>query len=203
MFFLDGKIAIGGFYDSSDLYIEPTVLYDIQLSDPIMKEEIFGPLLPIVNINDVAEAIRIINAGEKPLAIYCFSKNKKVQNLFLNHTSSGGVLVNDTVMHCMCTTLPFGGVGNSGLGAYRGKYTFDTFSHMKGSMVKSINSIGELVNMPRYMPYSNQKIDFIARVLKPWPPIPGTKYLPALFMFVLGAIVAFVIFVLLKKVNKI
>ena len=95
------------------------------------KEEIFGPILPIINVNSPEEAIKMINSRPKPLAMYVFTESKEVQDKFLNETSSGGVLFNDTLMHLTLEQLPFGGVGASGMGAYHGKHGFDTFTHYK------------------------------------------------------------------------
>ncbi|XP_074032094.1 aldehyde dehydrogenase, dimeric NADP-preferring isoform X2 [Leptinotarsa decemlineata] len=108
------KIAVGGHTDEEDLLIEPTVLVDVKPEDPIMQEEIFGPILPIVNVNDKEEAIRFINEREKPLALYIFTTKNSVKKAFLENTSSGGVVINDVIMHFIADGLPFGGVGNSG-----------------------------------------------------------------------------------------
>lgn len=108
------KAAIGGHTDPADLFIEPTILVDVRPDDPVMQEEIFGPVLPIINVKSAEEAIDFINEREKPLALYVFTKNSRVRKAFLNNTSSGGVLINDTIMHICAEGLPFGGVGNSG-----------------------------------------------------------------------------------------
>nr|CAI5839060.1 unnamed protein product [Callosobruchus analis] len=99
-----------------------------------MQEEIFGPILPIITTDNASSAIDFINKREKPLALYLFSTNKTTHELFLKYTSSGNMLINDTLMHFSCDTIPFGGVGNSGIGGYHGKFTFDTFSHPKGTV---------------------------------------------------------------------
>uniref|UniRef100_A0A673IGZ7 Aldehyde dehydrogenase 3 family, member A1 n=1 Tax=Sinocyclocheilus rhinocerous TaxID=307959 RepID=A0A673IGZ7_9TELE len=103
----------------------------------IMQEEIFGPLLPMVTVNGLSEAINFINAREKPLALYVFSSDKMVIKRMLTETSSGGVTVNDVLMHYTVDTLPFGGVGNSGMGRYHGRHTFDQLSHHRACLVKS------------------------------------------------------------------
>ncbi|NWH80560.1 AL3B1 dehydrogenase, partial [Piaya cayana] len=106
-----GTVAIGGQTDAETRYIAPTVLVDVQPSDPVMQEEIFGPILPIVTVASVDDAIAFINARERPLALYVFSSDHKVVNRVLERTSSGGFCANDTIMHMTLTSLPFGGVG--------------------------------------------------------------------------------------------
>ncbi|KAL1497377.1 hypothetical protein ABEB36_008358 [Hypothenemus hampei] len=150
----DKKIAIGGNVDLENLYISPTILVDINPDDDIMKEEIFGPVLPIVNVRNANEAIKFINAREKPLALYVFTKRTEVKQKFLEETSSGGVCINDTIMHVAVNTLPFGGVGNSGIGNYHGKKSFDVFVHKKSVLIKNFNPLGEKAHSLRYPPYT-------------------------------------------------
>lgn len=126
-----GTIAYGGETDASQRYVAPTIITNVKPTDPIMQEEIFGPILPIINVENVDDAISFINAREKPLALYVFSDNKVIVKNVLSKTSSGGACVNDCAKHLSVQDLPFGGVGNSGMGQYGGKYSFDTFSHMK------------------------------------------------------------------------
>ena len=132
-----GNIITGGQTNREDLYIAPTLITDVSLEDPVMEDEIFGPILPILEYKDLAEAIAIINKYPKPLALYLFTKDKHKQQQVLENTSSGGVCFNDTIMQVGVTQLPFGGVGESGIGAYHGKYSFDTFSHQKSVLKKS------------------------------------------------------------------
>lgn len=113
-YLVNQNIAFGGQTDPKELFVHPTILVDVNLNDPVMKEEIFGPILPIVNVNSADEAIDFIKKREKPLALYVFTKSSKVKEAFLSDTSSGGVVVNDTIMHISAEGLPFGGVGNSG-----------------------------------------------------------------------------------------
>lgn len=127
----EGKVRIGGETNSSELYIAPTVLDNVSLTDNIMQEEIFGPILPVIEYTDITEAIDLINSKPKPLALYLFSNNKNLQQKVLQETSSGGVCINDTVIQVAVSSLPFGGVGDSGIGKYHGKSSFDTFSHYK------------------------------------------------------------------------
>ncbi|MFD3155499.1 aldehyde dehydrogenase [Haloimpatiens sp. FM7330] len=141
------NIIFGGKMDENERYISPTILDNVSLSSPIMQEEIFGPILPVIEYSSLQKAIDIINTKSKPLALYIFSKDKNVQNVILQRTSSGGVCINDTLIHITTDTLPFGGVGESGMGNYHGKASFDTFSHKK-SILKSPFSIDTKVYPP-------------------------------------------------------
>ncbi|XP_068004310.1 aldehyde dehydrogenase family 3 member B1-like [Melanerpes formicivorus] len=154
-----GRVAMGGQTDEEERYIAPTVLADVLPSDPIMQEEVFGPILPIVVVANMDEAIDFINARPRPLAVYAFSSDSKVVNQVLERTSSGGFCGNDTLMHLTLTSLPFGGIGNSGLGKYHGKFTFDTFSHQRGCLHRNMGL--EALNSPRYPPYSQQKLGLV------------------------------------------
>ncbi len=157
----DGKIVVGGEINQSDRYISPTIIDQVTWSDKIMQEEIFGPILPILEYNDLTEAIKLVNAVPKPLALYFFSNDKKEQERILLETSSGGVAINDTIMQVASTNLPFGGVGNSGMGRYHGKASFDTFSHEKSVFSRSF-----LIDIPlRYAPYLN-KINILKWLFK-------------------------------------
>ncbi|NXO40843.1 AL3B1 dehydrogenase, partial [Locustella ochotensis] len=154
-----GRVALGGQTDEAERYIAPTVLADVLPTDPAMQEEIFGPILPIVVIANMDEAIDFINARPRPLALYAFSCDSKIVNQVLERTSSGGFCGNDTLMHVTLTSLPFGGIGNSGLGKYHGKFTFDTFSHHRGCLHRSMGL--EALNTPRYPPYTQQKLGLL------------------------------------------
>ncbi|RVE47726.1 hypothetical protein evm_007615 [Chilo suppressalis] len=180
------KIAIGGKSDPKDRFIEPTILANVLPTDKIMEDEIFGPILPIVPIANAYEAIKFINEREKPLVLYAFSKNKEVINSIVENTTSGGMCINDTVMQMGVETLPFGGVGNSGLGAYHGKATFDTFTHKKSCLIKNFSPIGEKLASGRYPPYSEGKLTYITTLMKPMHG-PSLKFLPYLITFALGA----------------
>ncbi|WP_047979977.1 aldehyde dehydrogenase [Ornithinibacillus contaminans] len=126
-----GTILHGGNIDSSELKIEPTLLDDISWEDPVMQEEIFGPILPIFSFEEVEDVIKVVTNHEKPLALYYFGENSKTQKQMINAISFGGGCINDTLYHLANPNMPFGGVGNSGIGGYHGKYSFDTFSHQK------------------------------------------------------------------------
>ncbi|MEQ9237284.1 aldehyde dehydrogenase [Coleofasciculus sp. E2-BRE-01] len=157
----DGKIVIGGQTRPEDKYIAPTVIDGVSWDSPIMEEEIFGPILPVLEYQDLNDAIAQINARPKPLALYLFSKDKQKQQHVLQQTSSGGVCLNDTVMQVGVTTLPFGGVGDSGMGNYHGKASFDTFSHFKSVLKK-----GFWFDLNwRYPPY-NGKLSLFKRIIK-------------------------------------
>ncbi|OWR48809.1 aldehyde dehydrogenase isoform 1, partial [Danaus plexippus plexippus] len=250
------KVAIGGRYDSQDKYIAPTLLANVTASDVIMKDEIFGPILPIVPVENAYEAIKFINEREHPLVLYVFSVQSNIQQLFTQqtrsgslcindtimfygvqvmvfvnsyvynvmlyvndnvvvdvcrekplvlyafttdeelakriaeNTSSGGMCINDTVMQMGVDTLPFGGVGSSGMGAYHGKASFDTFTHKKSCLIRNFAAIGERLGSGRYPPYTDGKLSFITTLMRKRNG-PSLKYLPHLIAFALGAGVAY------------
>ncbi|XP_070608288.1 aldehyde dehydrogenase family 3 member B1-like [Erythrolamprus reginae] len=151
-----GHVAIGGETDECERYIAPTVLVDVKECDPVMQEEIMAPILPIFIVRDMEEAIDFINCRERPLALYAFSSNNKVVCDVLAQTSSGTFCGNDTLMQGLTVNLPFGGVGYSGFGKYHGKFTFDTFTHFRGCLLRSMGM--EMMNRVRYPPYNNTKL---------------------------------------------
>ena len=147
-----GKPFIGGIADEADCYIAPTILTGVPPDSPVMREEIFGPVLPVLEYGDLDEALAFVNGREKPLALYFFSSSAKSVERARNETSSGGLCVNDTMMQIGNRHLPFGGVGESGIGAYHGKAGFDTFSHLRAEMVR-----GAWLDVPlRYPPYGGK-----------------------------------------------
>ncbi|MGL4392176.1 MAG: aldehyde dehydrogenase [Fusobacteriaceae bacterium] len=148
----DNNILYGGENDISKLKINPTLLDCVSEESEIMKEEIFGPLLPILEFEDLKEVISFINKRPNPLALYYFSNNQKNIDLILNEISSGGVCINDTINHIININLPFGGVGFSGMGSYHGKASFDTFSHKKSVLKNQIRYDSKL----KYPPYSGK-----------------------------------------------
>ncbi|MDM9381044.1 aldehyde dehydrogenase [Chlorogloeopsis sp. ULAP01] len=156
----DGEIVIGGKTNRDQLYISPTVLDHISWDDYVMQEEIFGPILPIITYTNIADVINNINSRPKPLALYLFSNNKNLQQRVLQSTSSGGVCLNDTLMQFGVPTLPFGGVGDSGMSSYHGKASFDTFSHYKSVLQNSF----WLDLKWRYAPYEG-KLSFLKRLI--------------------------------------
>jgi len=149
------NLAIGGVHDADDLFLDLHVYTNVQADDALMTDEIFGPILPIVTVESHEQAIEFINAKEKPLSLYIFTDNKSVRESILNRTSSGSVCVNDVIVHLSIETLPFGGVGNSGYGAYHGKDSFDTFSHRKSICIRDFGFIGEKLGEFRYPPYTD------------------------------------------------
>ncbi|XP_017782087.1 PREDICTED: aldehyde dehydrogenase, dimeric NADP-preferring-like [Nicrophorus vespilloides] len=181
-----GKVAYGGHMDAKDKYISPTILTQIKASDPVMQEEIFGPVLPIVNVNSLDEAIDYINSMEKPLALYIFSKSESTVWRMMECTSSGSVCVNDTIMQIVADNLPFGGVGNSGMGKYHGRETFDTFTHKKSCLYKNFNSIGEALSSCRYPPYSQKKLGTLLKLIDRRPDLPSMGFLRYVAAFGLG-----------------
>nr|XP_015223297.1 PREDICTED: fatty aldehyde dehydrogenase-like [Lepisosteus oculatus] len=155
-------VVLGGEHDESQCYIAPTVLKDVTPQSKVMQEEIFGPVLPILSAGSVDEAIRFINEREKPLALYVFSLDNKLIKKVIAETSSGGVTANDCLLHYSVSALPFGGVGNSGMGCYHGKHSFDQLSHLRACLIKSLSMEG--MNKLRYPPHSADKVRW-ARIL--------------------------------------
>lgn len=156
-----GTIVTGGETKKETRYIAPTIIDDVNPKDPIMQEEIFGPLLPVLEYEALEEAVSFINSRPKPLALYFFSQSRKKQKMVLKQTSFGGGCINDTIMHIASLYLPFGGTESSGMGAYHGKATFNTFSHKKSIMKKS-----NLLDIKlRYPPYRG-KMKLLRRFLK-------------------------------------
>jgi len=145
----EGKIIIGGRTDEAGLSIEPTVIDDVNPEFRIMQEEIFGPILPVMGYKDIDQVIAFVNSRPKPLSLYVFSRDRKVQDMILSRTSSGGACVNDAMVQFESEELPFGGVGESGMGAYHGKAGFDAFTHYKSVVRNSL-----CFDLPfRYAPY--------------------------------------------------
>ena len=144
----NGKIVLGGDSDAGERYIAPTLLANVPLDAPVMQEEIFGPVLPMIPFDSREEAIEFVLEREKPLALYYFGKVKNGKEV-IRRTSAGGSCINDTIMHIANENIPFGGVGNSGMGHYHGKLSFDAFSHQR-----SVVTTTTLLDLPfRYMPY--------------------------------------------------
>ena len=181
------KTAIGGNIDESDKYIAPTVLVDVMPNDPVMQEEIFGPVLPIVNVDSVSEASQFIAEREKPLGLYIFSNDRKHIDKLIDETSSGAVCVNDCIVHAAVPTLPFGGVGNSGMGAYHGKFSFEAFSHKKACLIK--NQKLESLNGLRYPPYKDKNLKFFTWLLVPSRKSKVAKYVYYLLLAGMFAVV--------------
>ena len=152
-------VVMGGEYDREERYIAPTLIDHVDVNSPIMQEEIFGPIFPIVTFSTTEEAIRFVTDREKPLALYYFGESKKNIRNVLKHTSSGGACINDTIMHIANENLPFGGVGQSGMSAYHGKESFKVFSHHRAVVTTTTH-----LDLPfRYMPYKFFK--FVKKLL--------------------------------------
>ncbi|KAI8088724.1 Aldehyde/histidinol dehydrogenase [Halteromyces radiatus] len=169
------QIAIGGKSDRDDLYMEPTVLKSISYKDEhIMQQEIFGPILPIIPVDNMEQAIQIINTRDHPLAMYIFAKSPAIYNNILNKTNSGGAVVNDTLMHLQELSLPFGGVGASGMGSYHGDKSFDTFVHERSTMIKTTGF--ESVLAARYPPYTDDKDTMLSFLIYGLPSTASAKF---------------------------
>ena len=151
------NIFYGGKSDRSVRFIEPTILTNISFSDDIMKDEIFGPILPVIPFENLNDAILKVKSLPKPLSCYLFTRNNDKKQKILNEISFGGGCINDTVMHITNSNLPFGGIGNSGVGAYHHESGFIAFSHYKSILEKPYN-----IEFPiKYIPYSNRKLRII------------------------------------------
>lgn len=154
-----GTVAHGGQTDPDTRYIAPTVLTGVTSDDPVMGEEIFGPILPVIAVDSLDEAIGFVNRGDKPLALYTFSEQDDDNDLVLAGATSGGACVNGTLLHISNPNLPFGGVGESGMGAYHGKIGFDTLSHRRSVMTRSTKLDPSLM----YPPYTAKKEKLVRR----------------------------------------
>jgi aldehyde dehydrogenase (NAD+) len=151
------SVYYGGEYDEAKRIFSPTILTDVKIESEVMKDEIFGPILPVLGFNELNEVVQYINKGEKPLSVYYFSESKKKQKEFLHHTFSGDAALNDVVMHFTNLSLPFGGVGYSGMGSYHGKRSFDVFSHER-----SILKTTTILDLPlRYPPYKRSVLKLL------------------------------------------
>jgi aldehyde dehydrogenase (NAD+) len=157
-FIQDGKVVTGGYTDASTRYVSPTILRDVKPDDPIMQEEVFGPVLPVIDFENFEEIYKIIEQCPKPLATYIFSTSKKTVSEFMMKTQSGSAGINETVMQIASPYLPYGGVGSSGMGRYHGRKSFETFSNMRSVIVKS----NILDIWLRYPPYSKFKTKIIS-----------------------------------------
>lgn len=155
----DGDIVCGGTADPNERYIAPTLIENVRPGSPLLTDEIFGPILPVIPFDDIDDCVEYINTHEKPLALYYFTRSKKRARYMIQHTSSGGVCINDTISHVVNSDLPFGGIGNSGIGQYHGRYSFETFSHPK-SVVKTTTAFN--IGL-KFAPYA-QKL----HTLKKW-----------------------------------
>ncbi len=158
---LEGQtILCGG--QAQDGKIAPTILDNVDPQSPVMQEEIFGPVLPVLTYSSTQDAVDFVSNREKPLALYLFSRSREMQHTVTTHLSFGGGCFNDTILHLATPYLPFGGVGNSGMGSYHGKASFDTFTHYKSVLVGS-----QHIDVPlRYHPYTDSKLGFLKKFVK-------------------------------------
>ena len=156
-----GRIVVGGQIAPSQRYIAPTLIDDVPFNSPLMQEEIFGPLLPILPYDNIDDVLRYINTQPSPLAVYLFSTNRERQQQFTQETRSGAIVLNDAVIQAAAPNLPFGGVGNSGMGQYHGKASFDCFTHEKAVLKRPF----WLDLNVRYAPYTDQKLSFLRRLM--------------------------------------
>ncbi len=154
------SVVCGGKVDHASRYVAPTVLAGVSLDAPVMTEEIFGPILPVVAVDSVDEAIEIVNSRDKPLALYVFTRSKITADRVLRSTSSGGACINDAATHLLVEALPFGGVGPSGMGAYHGRWGFETFSHRKAVLDRPA-----WLELPIAAPYTKWKQRLFRRLL--------------------------------------
>lgn len=155
------KIVFGGNYKEKTNQISPTIVENVSWESALMENEIFGPILPVLEFNEINEVISVVNQRPKPLALYYFSNRRDRQKKIIKSISFGGGCINDTIVHLASSYLPFGGVGNSGMGGYHGKASFDTFSHKKSILKKS-----NLIDIPlRYPPYKN-KLELLKKIMK-------------------------------------
>ncbi len=155
----DGKVVAGGRSDASTLRIEPTVILDPSPSDPVLADEIFGPLLPVLTVESLDQAVDFVNSRPKPLALYVFASGQVGRDL-IDRIPSGGAVINHIAMHCLVPQLPFGGVGASGMGAYHGKWGFETLSHRRAVLSKPAKPDPRLV----YPPYSQRALSIMRRL---------------------------------------
>jgi aldehyde dehydrogenase (NAD+) len=146
------KVALGGTFDEKTLKIEPTILTNVSPDSKIMQEEIFGPILPVMNYTDLSEVVAYINKHSKPLGLYFFSNVKKNIDMVVSQTSSGGVTINETELQAMDASIPFGGVNGSGMGAYHGIYGFKEFSHQKSVLYDNDKEVNKFM----YPPYAGK-----------------------------------------------
>lgn len=156
------NLVYGGDMNPKKRYIQPTIIRATSWDTPCMEEELFGPILPIIEYSDLNQVIESVQAKEKPLALYIFTEDQSVEKRLIDSISSGGVCVNDTIMHILNPGLPFGGVGNAGMGQYHGKYSFETFSHKRSICKKSTKISTNMI----YPPYTKEKLAIIRRIFK-------------------------------------
>ena len=149
-------------FDIENKYIAPTVLDGVGWDDPVMADEIFGPILPVLEFDSLETVIKEINSKPKPLALYLFTENKVLEKKIIDNISYGGGCINDTFIHLGNPYLPYGGVGASGTGSYHGRSSFETFSHKKGILNRKVNLFADMI----YPPSTERKLSLVRRFLK-------------------------------------
>lgn len=157
----DGTIITGGDHDRDQRYIAPTLITDVQPQSRLLTDEIFGPILPVIPFDDIDDCVEHINSHPTPLALYYFTKSKKRMNYMMNHTESGGMCLNDVIVHVANHHLPFGGKGRSGMGRYHGRYSFETFSHAKAVVTTTTRMFLDVKSAP----YGN-RLSLVKKLLK-------------------------------------
>jgi acyl-CoA reductase-like NAD-dependent aldehyde dehydrogenase len=157
----DGQIAFGGESDPASRYLAPTLLTQPRLDSPVMTDEIFGPILPVIGFSDIGEVLQVLRERPKPLAVYLFARDRALQERVLAGTQSGGVCINDTILQILGADLPFGGVGDSGMGTYHGRAGFDCFTHQRAIMTRSLATDPKF----RYPP-PRTPLDTLKRILR-------------------------------------
>ncbi|XP_019464273.1 PREDICTED: aldehyde dehydrogenase family 3 member H1-like isoform X2 [Lupinus angustifolius] len=155
------KIVLGGQKDEKKLKIAPTIVLDVPQEAMVMQEEIFGPIMPIITVDNIKDSFSIIKSKPKPLAAYLFTNNEQLKKDYVENISSGGMLINDTVLHVATRGLPFGGIEESGMGSYHGKFSFDTFSHKKSILYRGFEADTSL----RYPPYTPKKEKLLKAII--------------------------------------
>ncbi|RIB15239.1 Aldehyde/histidinol dehydrogenase [Gigaspora rosea] len=190
-----GRIAYGGNFDRDDLYISPTIVADVSKDDKLMEDEIFGPIFPIIVVENLDEAIEYVNSKDIPLALYPFSKSDKTIKHILDNTRSGGTVINDCLMHFTVKELPFGGQGPSGIGSYHGKRSFDTFSHERAIMTTPF-ALENLVKA-RYPPYNEFNAKLLSWLFFKKP----SKFRNVASKGVIGAVILLMITYVIKKMK--
>ncbi|KAI0078566.1 NAD-aldehyde dehydrogenase [Panus rudis PR-1116 ss-1] len=159
-----GNIVAGGEINVDEKYVSPTIVKDVPKDDSLMSEEIFGPVLPIIAVNNIDEAIEYVNTKEHPLVLYVFTKDRKVKEKIFDNTRSGAAIANDVVIHPAAAGLPFGGIGASGSGYTTGKFAFNTFTHLRASLDNPA-WVDSVALGPRFPPYTDDKMKALSKVM--------------------------------------
>lgn len=161
-YFNDGKIICGGKVNTETLQIAPTLLDEVEMNSPVMQDEIFGPILPVITFDTLDDVVKIVRGKSRPLALYFFSSDKKRRKMIIRNLSFGGGCMNDTILHLVTPYMPFGGIGDSGMGNYHGKNSFETFSHKKSVLHKGFS-----IDLSfRYPPYGKGFMKLLRKIMR-------------------------------------